>query len=97
MSNGIVYQTDLAGLTPRSRGKSGISIPSMIRTLSLPQIRYRHSERPRESFDKQYVWDYLLTLAWGRRSSGPELPPEVLRGTGEKYRDALRDLTGEDI
>ncbi len=41
--------------------------------------------------------DYLLTLYWDRKSPGPELPPEVVRGTGEKYRETLRILTEEDI
>jgi phosphoribosylaminoimidazole-succinocarboxamide synthase len=46
------------------------------------------------SFDKQYVRDYLETLAWNKRPPGPRLPREVIERTGEKYREALRRLTG---
>jgi phosphoribosylaminoimidazole-succinocarboxamide synthase len=45
------------------------------------------------SFDKQYVRDYLETLAWNKRPPGPRLPPEVIERTGDKYREALRRLT----
>ena len=46
------------------------------------------------SFDKQYVRDYLETLDWNKRHPGPHLPPQVIERTGEKYREALRRLTG---
>jgi phosphoribosylaminoimidazole-succinocarboxamide synthase len=46
------------------------------------------------SFDKQYVRDYLETLDWDKRAPGPRLPPQVIVRTGEKYREALRRLTG---
>ena len=46
------------------------------------------------SFDKQYVRDYLESLAWNKRPPGPHLPREVIERTGEKYREALRRLTG---
>jgi phosphoribosylaminoimidazole-succinocarboxamide synthase len=45
------------------------------------------------SFDKQYVRDYLETLAWNKRPPGPHLPREVIERTGDKYREALRRLT----
>lgn len=53
--------------------------------------------RTQDSFDKQYVRDYLLTLDWDRQPPGPELPEEVVTGTSEKYREALRIITGADI
>lgn len=46
------------------------------------------------SFDKQYVRDYLETLAWDKTAPGPHLPEDVLRQTAEKYREAQRRLTG---
>jgi phosphoribosylaminoimidazole-succinocarboxamide synthase len=46
------------------------------------------------SFDKQYVRDYLETLAWNKRAPGPSLPAEVIAQTGAKYREALARLTG---
>ena len=45
------------------------------------------------SFDKQYVRDYLETLAWNKQPPGPHLPREIIERTGEKYREALRRLT----
>jgi phosphoribosylaminoimidazole-succinocarboxamide synthase len=46
------------------------------------------------SFDKQYVRDYLETLSWNKRAPGPHLPREIIERTSEKYREALRRLTG---
>ncbi|MFI4869939.1 MAG: phosphoribosylaminoimidazolesuccinocarboxamide synthase [Steroidobacterales bacterium] len=46
------------------------------------------------SFDKQFVRDYLETLHWDKRPPGPHLPREIIERTGEKYREALRRLTG---
>jgi phosphoribosylaminoimidazole-succinocarboxamide synthase len=50
--------------------------------------------RGQPSFDKQYVRDYLLTLAWDKRPPGPALPEEVVARTREKYFEAFRRLTG---
>ena len=41
-----------------------------------------------QSFDKQYVRDYLETLDWNKKAPGPELPEEVINNTAAKYRDA---------
>lgn len=49
------------------------------------------------SFDKQYVRDYLERLAWNKRPPTPELPPEVVRRTSEKYVEAYRLLTGKSL
>ena len=49
---------------------------------------------PQPSFDKQYVRDYLESLRWPKQPPAPELPPEVVRKTTEKYREALTRLTG---
>ncbi len=45
------------------------------------------------SFDKQYVRDYLESIGWNKQPPAPELPPEVVRVTAEKYQQALRLLT----
>ena len=58
-----------------------------------PADSYREGTSP-PSFDKQYVRDYLETLDWDKRPPGPRLPPEVIAGTVEKYREAERRLTG---
>jgi phosphoribosylaminoimidazole-succinocarboxamide synthase len=46
-----------------------------------------------ESFDKQYVRDYLLSLNWDTRPPVPTLPPEIVQKTQEKYAEALARLT----
>jgi len=59
-----------------------------------PADSYRPGESP-PSFDKQYVRDYLETLDWNKAPPAPHLPPEVIRRTAEKYREAQKRLTGE--
>jgi phosphoribosylaminoimidazole-succinocarboxamide synthase len=51
--------------------------------------------RPQRAFDKQYVRDYLETLDWNKQPPGPELPPEVVARTVEKYVEAYERLRGE--
>ena len=46
------------------------------------------------SFDKQFVRDYLETLHWNKKAPGPRLPPDIIRKTSEKYREALSRLAG---
>jgi phosphoribosylaminoimidazole-succinocarboxamide synthase len=53
--------------------------------------------QPQESFDKQYVRDYLETLDWDKSPPGPELPPEVVARTRELYLEAYRRLTGHEL
>lgn len=45
---------------------------------------------PQQSYDKQYVRDYLLTLNWDKTPPGPRLPEEVIKKTSMKYHDALK-------
>jgi phosphoribosylaminoimidazole-succinocarboxamide synthase len=49
------------------------------------------------SFDKQFVRDYLETLDWDKTPPGPELPPDVVQHTRDKYREAARRLCGVEI
>jgi phosphoribosylaminoimidazole-succinocarboxamide synthase len=51
--------------------------------------------RSQPSFDKQFVRDYLETLDWNKQPPGPELPPEVVARTMEKYLEAQQRLVGE--
>lgn len=53
--------------------------------------------RPQPSFDKQFVRDYLESVHWNKKPPPPRLPAEVVQKTSEKYREALRRLTGDDI
>lgn len=57
-----------------------------------PAEGYRPGKTP-ESFDKQYVRDYLLSLQWDTKSPPPELPADVIQKTQEKYTEALNRLT----
>ena len=49
---------------------------------------------PQESFDKQFVRDYLETQAWDKAAPGPALPPEVVTGTRDRYIEAFERITG---
>lgn len=51
---------------------------------------------PQPSFDKQYVRDYLESIAWDKRPPAPPLPAEVVARTREKYVEAYARLTGRD-
>ncbi len=46
------------------------------------------------SFDKQYVRDWLDASGWDHSPPGPELPPDVVAGTRERYVDAYERITG---
>jgi len=49
------------------------------------------------SYDKQYVRDYLESIKWNKQPPAPSLPAEVAQKTSEKYVDAYRRLTGHDL
>lgn len=50
-----------------------------------------------ESYDKQYVRDYLEQIRWNKQPPAPALPPDVALRTSEKYLEAYRQLTGKDL
>jgi phosphoribosylaminoimidazole-succinocarboxamide synthase len=52
---------------------------------------------PQPSFDKQFIRDYLERMQWPKTPPGPELPPEVVSATRDKYREAYRILTGREL
>jgi len=49
-----------------------------------------------ESFDKQYLRDYLLSINWDQKPPAPPLPEEVIKNTRNKYIEALNKLTGRN-
>ncbi len=53
--------------------------------------------KAQDSFDKQYVRDYLEEIRWNKQPPVPALPPEVARKTGEKYIEAYTKLTGREL
>jgi len=61
-----------------------------------PKDRYRPGG-PQESFDKQYVRDYLESIKWNKQPPAPALPAEVAAKTSEKYVEAYTRLTGHPL
>jgi len=53
--------------------------------------------RSQPSFDKQPVRDWLIASGWNKEPPPPVLPPEVVEGTAERYREAFRRLTGREL
>ena len=53
--------------------------------------------KAQDSFDKQYVRDYLEEIRWNKQPPAPALPPEVARKTSEKYLEAYHQLTGREL
>jgi len=53
--------------------------------------------KAQESFDKQYVRDYLEEIRWNKQPPAPALPLEVARKTSEKYVEAYHQLTGREL
>jgi phosphoribosylaminoimidazole-succinocarboxamide synthase len=61
-----------------------------------PADTYKPGSSPL-SFDKQYVRDYLETLDWDKTPPAPELPEEIVMKSREKYLEAYKLLTGEEL
>lgn len=61
-----------------------------------PADRYRTGCSP-ESYDKQYVRDYLMQSGWKVSDPPPELPPSVVENTRNRYIEALNRLSGKDL
>jgi phosphoribosylaminoimidazole-succinocarboxamide synthase len=53
--------------------------------------------KAQDSYDKQYVRDYLEEIRWNKQPPAPALPQEVARRTSEKYLEAYRQLTGREL
>jgi phosphoribosylaminoimidazole-succinocarboxamide synthase len=53
--------------------------------------------RPQDSYDKQYVRDYLEQIHWNKQPPAPALPPDVALRTSEKYLEAYLQLTGHKL
>ncbi len=60
-----------------------------------PRQAYRPG-RAQNSFDKQFVRDYLLSIHFNKQPPGPDLPDDVIRKTSRLYCEALQLLTGRD-
>lgn len=53
--------------------------------------------RAQESYDKQYVRDYLEQIRWNKQPPAPALPADVAHRTSEKYLEAFHQLTGREL
>jgi phosphoribosylaminoimidazole-succinocarboxamide synthase len=53
--------------------------------------------RAQDSYDKQYVRDYLEEIRWNKQPPAPALPAEVARKTSDKYLEAYQQLTGRAL
>jgi phosphoribosylaminoimidazole-succinocarboxamide synthase len=53
--------------------------------------------KAQDSYDKQYVRDYLEEIRWDKQPPAPALPQSVALRTSEKYLGAYRELTGREL
>jgi len=61
-----------------------------------PMDRYRPGG-PQQSFDKQFLRDYLNSLDWPKQPPPPKLPPEIIEKTRDRYIEALERITGHGL
>lgn len=48
---------------------------------------------PQDSYDKQIVRDYLLSIKWDKKPPAPQLPEDIVNKTAERYKEIFRILT----
>jgi phosphoribosylaminoimidazole-succinocarboxamide synthase len=53
--------------------------------------------RAQESFDKQFVRDYLEAIRWNKQPPAPSLPDDIALKTSNKYIQAYRILAGREL
>lgn len=53
--------------------------------------------KSQESFDKQFLRDYLISINFNKKPPAPVLPEEIIKNTSKKYQEALEILTGKSI
>lgn len=53
--------------------------------------------KPQNSFDKQFVRDYLLSIHFDKKPPGPIMPEEILQKTSDLYHQAVYQLTGKHV
>jgi len=61
-----------------------------------PSDRYRPGSSP-ESFDKQFLRDYLKSSGWKKSDAAPQLPEDVITNTRARYLEALKILSGKGL
>jgi phosphoribosylaminoimidazole-succinocarboxamide synthase len=48
------------------------------------------------SYDKQYIRDYIVQAGWNKKPPAPELPREIVEKTYEKYYQAYKTIVGNE-
>lgn len=61
-----------------------------------PMDKYEKG-RGQESYDKQFVRDYLLSINFNKQPPPPPLPEDIINATSQKYLDIYKKLTGESL
>ena len=61
-----------------------------------PADKYQKG-KVQESFDKQFLRNYLISINFNKQPPAPDLPEEIIHKTSEKYLEALEKLTGQKI
>jgi phosphoribosylaminoimidazole-succinocarboxamide synthase len=61
-----------------------------------PQDKYE-TGRGQDSYDKQFVRDYLLSINFNKQPPPPDLPDDIINKTSEKYLNIYKKLTGNTI
>ena len=61
-----------------------------------PMETYTPGTSP-ESYDKQYIRDWLETQDWDKKAPAPDIPEDVATKTTEKYLEAYKKLTGASL
>ncbi len=59
-----------------------------------PVASYQPGNSP-ESFDKQFIRDWLENSGWNKTAPAPVIPDEIVQKTHEKYNEALALLTSD--
>lgn len=52
---------------------------------------------PQQSFDKQFLRDYLESLNWSKEPPAPKLPEDLKKRISERYREAYRRIVGRSL
>jgi phosphoribosylaminoimidazole-succinocarboxamide synthase len=82
------------------RTQAGITLADEVLTPDSSRFWPADSYSPgksQDSFDKQFVRDYLESIRWNKQPPAPALPQDVAQRTSEKYVEAYRRLTGHDL
>jgi phosphoribosylaminoimidazole-succinocarboxamide synthase len=61
-----------------------------------PQNKYEVG-RGQESYDKQFLRDYLLSINFNKQPPPPTLPEDIINKTSEKYLDIYKKITGQSL